>query len=173
MRVLGIDPGYAIVGFGVIDYEKGRLIPVRYGAITTNAHTLFEARLQEIYEDMCELLQVFLPDAVAMEALFYQTNKTTAMAVSEARGVLRLASQQNHIPVKEYTPMQVKQSVTGYGKATKKQVQELTRSLLHLDTIPKPDDAADALALAICHAYSARSLQYGLHTSKRRSQGYE
>lgn len=172
MRILGIDPGYAIVGFGALDFEKGMFTPVQYGAITTRAHTRFEERLAEIYDDMRSLLGALQPDALAMETLFYQNNKTTAFAVSEARGVLRLCAQQFGVEVFEYTPMQVKQSVTGYGKASKRQVQDLTRRLLNMPEIPKPDDAADALAMAICHAYSHRSRQYGLTMTKRQQQGY-
>ncbi len=172
MRILGVDPGYAIVGFGAVDFERSSFTPVQYGAITTRSHTRFEERLEEIYHDMQSLLSALQPDALAMETLFYQNNKTTAFAVAEARGVLRLCAQQFGVQVYEYTPMQVKQSVTGYGKATKKQVQELTRTLLRLDTVPKPDDAADALAMAICHAYSHRSRQYGLTLTKRQQQGY-
>lgn len=173
MRILGIDPGYAIVGFGVLDYVRGRFSPVQYGAITTQAHTLFEARLEEIYNDMTTLLQNAKPDAVSMETLYYQTNKTTAIAVAQARGVLLLCARQAGVPVFEYTPMQVKQSVTGYGKATKKQVQEMTRTLLALESVPKPDDTADALAMAICHAYSAGSRQFGLTKTRRQQLGYD
>ena len=172
MRILGLDPGYAIVGFGALDFDGARLSPVQYGAITTRSHTQFEARLGEIYDDLAGLLSALQPDAVAMETLFYQNNKTTAFAVAEARGVLRLAAHKFGVQVYEYTPMQVKQSVTGYGKATKPQVQELPRTLLRLDAPPKPDDAADALAMAICHAYSHRSRQYGLTLTKRQQQGY-
>ena len=157
MRILGIDPGYAIVGFGALDYVRGAFCPVQYGAITTQAHTLFEQRLEEIYFDMTQLLQ----------------NQTTAMAVAQARGVLLLCAQLARVPVFEYTPMQVKQSVTGYGKATKKQVQEMTRTLLRMQAVPKPDDAADALALAICHGHSAHSRQYGLTRTRRQQLGYD
>ena len=173
MRILGIDPGYAIVGYGAVDYEKNRFTPLQYGAITTRSHTQFEDRLLEIYTDLTVLLSEVKPDAVAMETLYFQTNHTTAIAVAQARGVLLLASRQAHVPVFEYTPMQVKQSVSGYGKATKKQVQEMTRTLLHLCEVPKPDDTADALAMAICHAYSVGSRQYGLTRTKRQQMGYE
>lgn len=173
MRILGIDPGYAIVGFGALDYVRGAFCPMQYGAITTQAHTLFEQRLEEIYFDMTQLLQNLKPDAVAMEQLYFQHNQTTAMAVAQARGVLLLCAQLAHVPVFEYTPMQVKQSVTGYGKATKKQVQEMTRTLLRMQAVPKPDDAADALALAICHGYSAHSRQYGLTRTRRQQLGYD
>lgn len=173
MRILGLDPGYAIVGFGVLDYTKGRFSPVQYGAITTQAHTLFEDRLLEIYTDMTELLRQTQPEAMAVESLFYHHNQTTAMAVAEARGVLLLCARQANVPVFEYSPMQVKQAVSGYGKAAKKQVQEMTKSILKLPCVPKPDDTADALAIAICHAYSSGSLQYGLAKTRRQQQGYD
>ncbi len=173
MRILGVDPGYAIVGFGALEYERGTFRPMQYGAITTQAHTQFAARLEEIYQDMTQLLCSLSPDAVAMEQLYFQHNQTTAIAVAQARGVLLLCAQLAHIPVFEYTPMQVKQSVTGYGKATKKQVQEMTRTLLGMQAVPKPDDAADALALAVCHGYSVHSLQYGLTRTRRQQLGYD
>lgn len=172
MRVLGIDPGYAIVGFGALDYEKGRFTPVRYGAVTTQSHTLFEQRLEEVYDDVTQVLQTVQPDAMAIETLYYANNQTTGIAVAEARGVILLAARKAGVPVFEYTPLQVKQSVTGYGKAVKKQVQEMVRSILQLDTVPKPDDTADALAIAICHAYSSRSRQFGLTQTKRQQMGY-
>lgn len=172
MRVLGIDPGYAIVGFGAVDYANGKLTPVQMGAITTKSHTVFEDRLCEVYNDMCALLQAVKPDAVAIETIFYTSNQKTVIAVAEARGVILLAARLANIPIFEYTPLQVKQSVAGYGKATKKQVQEMTKRLLSLDTIPKPDDAADALAMAICHAHSASSRQFGLTQTNRQCMGY-
>ncbi|MDY4785706.1 crossover junction endodeoxyribonuclease RuvC, partial [Pygmaiobacter massiliensis] len=154
MRILGIDPGYAIVGYGVLDYEKARFGVVDYGAITTDAHTLFETRLVSVYDDMIALIERTKPDVMAIETLFYTTNQKTVIYVAEARGVILLAATQKGIPVYEYSPMQVKQSVAGYGKAVKKQVQEMTRRLLRLESVPKPDDTADALAMAICHAHS-------------------
>ncbi len=172
IRILGIDPGYAIVGFGALDYVANNFTPITYGAVTTKAHTVFEDRLLEIYDDITDVLSNVKPQAVAIEQLFYTTNQKTVMAVSQARGVILLAARKAHVPVFEYTPMQVKQSVTGYGKATKKQVQEMTRVLLKMNSIPKPDDAADALALAICHAYSSGSKQYGITQTKRQQQGY-
>lgn len=172
MRVLGIDPGYAIVGFGALDYVKNQFGVVRYGAITTPAHTVFEDRLAEVYEDMCSLLAQLKPDAMAIETLFYTSNQKTVIAVAEARGVILLAARQAHVPIFEYTPLQVKQSVTGYGKAPKKQMQEMTKTLLHLEAVPKPDDTADALAMAICHSYSYRSKQYGVALTKRQQMGY-
>ncbi len=158
MRILGIDPGYAIVGWGVIEYHANRFGVVGYGAITTNAGVEFTRRLEEIYDDMTVLLQKYKPQAVAIEKLFFNTNTTTAIMVAEARGCILLAARKAGIPVYEYTPLQVKQGVTGYGRAEKKQIQEMTRVLLNLETVPKPDDTADALALAICHGHSANSL---------------
>ncbi|MBR6548168.1 MAG: crossover junction endodeoxyribonuclease RuvC [Clostridia bacterium] len=158
MRILGIDPGYAIVGWGVIEYHANRFGVVGYGAITTNAGVEFTRRLEEIYDDMTILLQKYKPQAIAIEKLFFNTNTTTAIMVAEARGCILLAARKAGIPVYEYTPLQVKQGVTGYGRAEKKQIQEMTRVLLNLESVPKPDDTADALALAICHGHSANSL---------------
>ena len=158
MRILGIDPGYAIVGWGVIDYQRNAFRTVDYGAITTGAGVEFTRRLEEIYNDMTTLLSQAKPDALAIEKLFFNTNTTTAIMVAEARGCILLAARQAGVPVYEYTPLQVKQSVTGYGRAEKKQIQEMTRMLLGLQKVPKPDDTADALALAVCHAHSANSL---------------
>lgn len=151
MLILGIDPGYAIVGYGLVEARGGQYRPVEYGSISTEAGVEFGARLQEIYEGIGEILSHHRPDAAAVEKLYFTNNKTTAIGVAEARGVLLLALCQAGLPVFEYTPMQVKQAVTGYGKALKPQVQEMTRKLLHLREVPKPDDTADALAIAICH----------------------
>ncbi len=153
--ILGIDPGYAIVGWGVIEYQGVTIRPVAFGAITTEAHTDFNLRLQQIYDDTVELLKRSKPDAVSVEKLYFNTNTTTAIYVAEARGVILLAAQQAGVPVYEYTPLQVKTAVTGYGKAQKHQVLELTRRLLHLKELPKPDDTADALAIAITHTQAA------------------
>ena len=157
MRILGIDPGYAIVGWGIVDYAGNRFTPVAFGSITTPAGVPFEQRLREVYEGMEEILSTYQPHALAIEQLFYQHNQTTVIGVAEARGVILLAAAQAGVPLFEYTPMQVKQSVTGYGKAVKKQVQEMTRRLLGLDKVPKPDDTADALAMAITHGHCSRS----------------
>lgn len=154
MRFLGIDPGIAIVGFGFIDKVGNKLTPVQYGCIQTEAHTPDEERLLHVYEAMLQLIDKYKPDAVALEKLFFNRNVTTAMSVSQARGVLILAAIQRGLPIAEYTPMQVKQAIVGYGKAEKKQVQEMVRMYLKLQAIPKPDDVADALAVAICHAHS-------------------
>ena len=158
MLILGIDPGYAIVGYGAVDYTYGRFSPVRFGAITTPAGMEFSARLEMIYQDMTALLDRTPVRALSIEKLFFTNNKTTAIEVAEARGVILLSARQHNVPVFEYTPMQVKQSVVGYGKADKHQVMEMTRQLLGLSEVPRPDDTADALALAICHAHSANSL---------------
>ena len=158
MTVLGIDPGYAIVGTGVVEYKNNKFNMLYFGAIITEAHTPFNERLEKIYDEADNLIKTFRPDAVAMEKLFFNTNQKTAIDVAQARGALVLAAQKNRVPIYEYTPLQVKQSVVGYGRAEKKQVQEMTRILLNLEKIPKPDDAADALAMAICHCHSAGSL---------------
>ena len=158
MRVLGIDPGYAIVGYGVLDYEKNKFFPVEYGAVTTQAHTDFQERLKEVYNSVDDIIKRTKPDALSIEKLFFTTNQKTVIQVAQARGVILLAASMNGIPVFEYTPLQIKQSVTGYGKAIKTQVQEMTKRLLRLDTLPKPDDAADAIAIALCHARSSTSL---------------
>ncbi|WP_178020335.1 crossover junction endodeoxyribonuclease RuvC [uncultured Paenibacillus sp.] len=154
MRILGIDPGIAIVGFGFIDKQGSKVTPVQYGCIQTEAHTPEEERLMHVYEAMVQLIDKYKPDAVAFEKLFFNRNVTTAMSVSQARGVLVLAAAQKGLPIAEYTPMQVKQAIVGYGKAEKRQVQEMTRMFLKLQAIPKPDDVADALSVAICHAHS-------------------
>lgn len=158
MTVLGLDPGYAIVGFGILQSDGTRSRELRHGAIRTEAHTPMPERLAAIYEDMGVLLDAYRPDAAAIEELFFNTNTTTAIYVAQARGVILLACKQHHVPVFEYTPLQVKQAVVGYGRAEKQQVMEMTRVLLNLPSIPKPDDAADALAIALCHAQSATSI---------------
>ena len=155
--ILGIDPGYAIVGYGVIEYLNNHFRVLDFGAITTQAHTDFNDRLLHIYSGITNLVEIYKPDAMAIEKLFFNTNQKTAIDVAQARGVLVLAAQQAKMPIFEYTPLQVKQSVVGYGRAEKKQVQELTRIILNLDKVPKPDDTADALAMAICHAHSSGS----------------
>lgn len=167
MRILGIDPGYAIVGYGVVEAANAMYRPLEYGAVTTQPQPDFGLRLKEIYEGMSELLATFRPQAASVEKLFFLNNKTTGIGVAEARGVILLALSQAGVPLYEYNPMQVKQAVTGYGKAQKHQVQEMTRRLLGLPGIPKPDDAADALALAICHGQAAGSpLRRGLMERK-------
>ena len=163
MVILGIDPGYAIVGFGAVVYENNRFTVLGYGAITTRAHTEFTSRLEEIYDGMNELITKFRPDCISVEKLYFNTNTTTAIAVAESRGCILLAAKKGLVPVYEYTPLQVKSSVTGYGRAEKKQIMEMTRIMLGLEKIPRPDDAADALALALCHArgFTSRLPQNG------------
>jgi len=157
MRIVGIDPGYATVGFGVADYARGKFEVVDYGAILTDADSDFEKRLVEIHADLSELIGLYKPDFLATERLYFTTNQKTAIAVAEARGVILLTFAERGIPVAEYTPLQIKQAVTGYGKAVKKQVQEMTAKILKLDAVPKPDDTADALAALICHAHCYNS----------------
>lgn len=152
MIILGIDPGYALIGYGVISYNCGHFKTLNFGAITTPSDMIFPKRLDVIYNDINQLLNQFKPDALSIEKLFFNTNTTTAIDVAQARGVILLAAQKNNVPIYEYTPLQVKSAVTGFGRAEKFQVMEMTRSLLGLSKVPKPDDTADALALAICHA---------------------
>lgn len=152
MRILGIDPGYAIIGWGVLDYEHGRFTPVDFGAITTTAGTPFCERIDKIYTELSALIERYAPAVMSIEKLYFQNNQKTAIEVAEARGVILLAAQRGGVPVYEYTPLQVKSAVTGYGQAHKPQVMEMTRRLLRLKQVPKPDDTADALAIAICHA---------------------
>lgn len=158
MRTLGIDPGIATVGFGVVDSEKNRQTLVRCGVITTPAGTSLSSRLDLIFNDICELVKIFSPDAMAVEELFFNTNITTGISVAQGRGVILLAGYRAGIPVFEYTPLQVKQAVVGYGRAEKNQVIDMVRRILNMNDAPKPDDAADAVAIAICHARSATSL---------------
>ena len=151
MKILGIDPGYAIIGWGVVQYVRGRFVPVAYGAITTPAGMEFTKRLEMIHNDMEEVCTRFTPDVLSIEKLYFTNNKTTGIEVAEARGIILLSAATHNIPVFEYTPMQVKSAVTGYGLAKKPQVMEMTRRRLGLEAVPKPDDTADALALAITH----------------------
>ncbi len=163
MIILGIDPGYAIIGWGVIRYERGKFIPVDFGAITTPAGMPFARRLEIIYDELTALLARHTPDAVAVEKLYFQNNQKTAIDVAQARGVTMLALQKSGAPVFEYTPLQVKCAVTGFGQAQKPQVMEMTKRLLRLKAVPKPDDTAGALAIAICHAqYGGTALKQSL-----------
>ena len=157
MIILGIDPGLAIVGWGVIEYDNARLRPVAYGSLRTPAGMPTEERLCAIYDGMNELIEKYRPDAVAIEELFFNTNITTGIRVAEARGVLLLSAARAGVKSFEYTPLQVKQAVVGYGRAEKKQVISMVTMLLSLREAPKPDDTADALAIAICHAHSGAS----------------
>ncbi len=155
MLILGIDPGYATVGFGFVRYNVPRYQVGKYGAIITPAKDSFEKRLETIYDSMCELITTYKPDALSIEKLYYSNNAKTVIGVAEARGVILLAARKHNIPIYEYTPLQVKLAVTGFGQAIKPQVQEMTKRLLCLKAIPRPDDTADALALAICHAQNS------------------
>ena len=157
LRVLGIDPGYAIVGWGVLDYDGYRFSPVDHGAVLTDAGLKFERRLEVIWDELSAVIERLRPSAMAVERLYFTTNQKTAIAVAEARGVILLCGVKHSLPVYEYTPLQVKQSVAGYGKAEKNQVMQMVKTLLKLDKAPKPDDVADALAIAICHAHSHSS----------------
>ena len=158
MRILGIDPGYGITGFGLVEAQRGQTRLLHCGAITTPAGMDFPARLEIIYEDTRKLLELAKPQEVAIEELFFGQNVTTGIGVAQSRGVILLAVQQAGLPVHAYKPMQVKQAVVGYGGATKHQVMDMTRRLLGLSQMPKPDDAADAIAIALCHARSSPSL---------------
>ena len=156
MRILGIDPGIAIVGYGVIEKEANRYKTVAYDAVTTKAHTPLEQRLNLVYDGICHIIETYKPDVMSIEELFFNNNAKTAIAVGQARGVILLAAVKNNIPIYEYTPLQVKQALTGYGRASKGQIQQMMKSILGLSEVPKPDDVADALAIAVCHGNSMR-----------------
>ena len=158
MIILGIDPGYAIVGYGVLEYKNNHFKTIDYGAITTEAGTDFNRRLEIVYDEISALMEKYKPDAMSVEKVFYNSNAKTVIDVSQARGVIMLAAQKHKIPVFEYTPLQVKQSVVGYGRAEKKQIQEMIKRILFLEKVPKPDDTADALAMAVCHAHTSGSV---------------
>ncbi|MGD8400194.1 MAG: crossover junction endodeoxyribonuclease RuvC [Bacillota bacterium] len=156
MLILGIDPGTAIMGYGLIAQQGNRLKPVKYGVVRTEAARPLAARLHKIYRELEGLIAAYRPDALAVEELFFNKNTRTALAVGQARGVILLAAEQAGLEIAEYTPLQVKQGVVGYGRAEKLQIQEMVKMLLCLNELPKPDDAADALAIAICHAHSRK-----------------
>lgn len=157
MRILGIDPGLATIGWGVIETNGSKHIPIAYGAIETPTKLSVEKRLAQIYKELGRIIEKYSPDAVAVEELFFNTNITTGIRVAEARGVILLCVEHHNIPISEYTPLQVKQSVVGYGRADKKQVITMVSLLLALPKPPRPDDTADALAIAICHAHCGGS----------------
>ena len=161
MRILGIDPGYAIVGFGILEAERGQARLLRCGAINTPAGIPMPRRLLQIQEDLETLIREFSPDVMAIEELFFNTNVTTAIGVAQARGVILAAAARLGVEIFSYTPSQVKIAVVGYGKAEKRQVMEMTRRILGLSAVPRPDDAADAVAIALCHARSRTSRLYG------------
>ena len=156
MRIIGIDPGTGILGFGVIDAVRGKFKMVDAGVITTPAHTPLDLRLEDIFDNLTDIIASTQPEVMSIEQLFFARNVTTAMSVSHARGVAMLAGRKGRLPIAEYTPMQIKQTLTGYGKADKKQMQEMVRLQLGLSEVPKPDDCADALAAAITHALMSR-----------------
>ena len=156
MRIIGIDPGTGILGFGIIEVISGKMKLIDAGVITTPAHTSLDIRLEDIFDSLSEIIASTKPDVMSIEKLFFSQNVTTAMSVSHARGVAMLAGRKGGLPIAEYTPLQIKQTVTGYGKADKKQVQEMVRIQLGLASIPKPDDCADALATAITHYLMTR-----------------
>jgi crossover junction endodeoxyribonuclease RuvC len=154
MIILGIDPGLATVGFGIVKFERQRFATLNYGAIITPPKIPIPERLQMIYDNLQQIIDAYKPTDLVVEELFFNTNHKTVIAVSEARGVILLAAQKNKLYIDEYTPLQVKQSVVGYGRAEKIQVMTMVKNILNLEKIPKPDDAADAIAIAICHAHS-------------------
>ena len=158
MIILGIDPGFATVGFGAIKAEGSNCSCIRCGVITTTAGDRLSYRLSQIYDDVTALIVTFKPDAVAVEELFFNTNITTGISVAQGRGVIILACEKSGVPLFEYTPLQIKQAVSGYGRADKKQMMEMVKRLLKLKTVARPDDASDALAAAICHARFSNSL---------------
>jgi crossover junction endodeoxyribonuclease RuvC len=158
MVILGIDPGIATVGFGAIDAVNGKLRLLRCGVVTTPSNLRLARRLKQIYGDIQEIIRLYSPDCMVVEELFFNTNLKTAVSVAHGRGVAILAGETRGVTMYEYTPLQVKQAVTGYGRADKKQVMDMVRRLLSMDSTPKPDDAADALAVAICHAHFSGSL---------------
>lgn len=155
MRILGIDPGYAIIGYGIIDFVGGRYQTLNYGAITTSSDMPFTKRLELIYDELELVIMETKPQVAAIERLYFQNNQKTAIDVAQARGVIMLALQKSKLPVFEYTPLQIKTALTGYGRAKKPQMMEIVRRHLGLKEVPKPDDTADALAVALCHAQSA------------------
>jgi crossover junction endodeoxyribonuclease RuvC len=156
MRIIGIDPGTGILGFGVVDIQKGKAKMITAGVITTPAHTPIDERLEEIFDGLTEIIAETKPEIMSIEQLFFARNVTTAISVAQARGVAMLTGRKAKLPIAEYTPMQIKQTLTGYGKADKKQVQEMVRIHLGLKEVPKPDDCADALAAAITHSMMKR-----------------
>lgn len=159
MRILGIDPGYAILGYGVIDMKGNRFSQVEYGAVTTHKDMEMPDRLKHLYSELMEIIDRTRPEAASIEQLFFNTNTTTAILVGQARGVAILACVNSGVPIYEYTPLQIKQALVGYGRAEKKQVQVMVKAMLSLKEVPKPDDTADALAAAICHGHAAPGIE--------------
>ena len=163
MIILGIDPGFALVGVGIIEYKGNKFRVLDYFAITTKAGLPLDVRLKMIYDGLNEVIEKYNPDYMAIEELFFNNNAKTAIQVGQARGVILLSAINHNVKTYEYTPLQVKQSVVGYGRADKKQIQQMTKAILGLNEIPKPDDVADALAIAICHAHSHKMVKMGVH----------
>ena len=161
MRIIGIDPGFAIMGYGILDYNGNRFKTVNYGSIETKAGVPMPERLKLLYDGLTEIIQEYKPDEASIEELFFNRNVTTAIGVGEARGIAMLACVEGGLSVSEYTPMQIKQALVGYGKAEKKQVQMMVKTILNLKEVPRPDDTADAVAAAICHAHSRNSKTIG------------
>ena len=155
MRILGIDPGYAILGWGIIEMKGNKFTPIKYDSILTEAKTDMTDRLKIIYNSLMNIIAEYEPEVASIEELFFNTNTKTAIMVGQARGVAIVACANSGLPVFEYTPLQIKQGLVGYGRADKKQVQTMVKTILSLDSVPKPDDTADALAAAICHGHSA------------------
>lgn len=155
MRILGIDPGYAILGWGVIDVIGNKFSVVDYGAITTDTSMDMPSRLEALYDGLTQIMTKYQPEEASIEELFFNSNAKTAILVGEARGVAVLACQKGGLRINEYTPLQIKQALVGYGRADKQQVQYMVKTMLNLKAVPKPDDTADALAAAVCHAHSA------------------
>lgn len=155
MRIIGIDPGIAIMGYGILDYAYNRFSVVNYGSVITTNKDSMPKRLEILYNSLWDILNEYKPDAVAFEELFFNQNAKTAIIVGQARGTAVLCAQKRGIDIYEYTPLQVKQAVVGYGRAEKKQIQQMVKMILNLKEIPKPDDTADALAIAICHGHSS------------------
>lgn len=156
MRILGIDPGFAITGFSIIDYEGNKFKLITSGAILTEAHNSFPLRLEQIYNQLNSIITEYKPDAMAIEELFFNNNAKTAINVAQARGVILVTAKLNKVPIYEYTPLQVKQAVVGYGRADKMQVQRMVKMILHEENLPKLDDTTDSMAMAICHAHSSK-----------------
>jgi len=171
MRILGIDPGIAIVGWGIVDYDGRNLKPVDFGAITTPSDMKTEDRIAVVYREICAVIAHWKPDAMSVEELFFNTNQKTGIIVAQARGVILLAATLAGIPIYEYTPLQIKQAVVGYGRAEKHQVIAMVTMFLHLSKPPKPDDTADALAAAICHAHSGSSALASLYNKPTTMRG--
>ena len=159
MRILGIDPGYAITGYSIIDYEGNKFKLIDSGAITTNAGISFPLRLTKIFDDLNLIIDEFKPDAISVEELFFNNNAKTAINVAQARGVVLIVGCKRSIPTFEYTPLQIKQAVTGYGRADKMQVQRMVKAILNVEKLPKLDDTTDSMAAAICHAHSSKFSQ--------------